>query len=49
MGTPSAMKSGRCDGWNGKERKCLEGSGSKTRKKYTACKKASSGWGNITK
>jgi len=49
MGTACAMKSGRCDGWHGREGKCLRGSGWKTRRKYTACTKTSSGWDNITK
>jgi hypothetical protein len=43
MGTPCAMKSGGCDGWHGREGKCLGGSVWKTRRKYTACNKTSSG------
>jgi hypothetical protein len=49
MGTPSAMKSGRCDGWNGKEGKCLGVGGWKTRTKYTTCKETSSEWDNTIK
>jgi len=49
MGTACAMKSGRCDGWHGKEGKCLGGGGWKTRRKYTAGKKTSSGWGSTIK
>ena len=47
-GTACAMKSRKCDGWHGKEKR-LGSSGWKTRKKYTVCKKTSSGWDHITK